>query len=125
MQYTGSSYAWKLLESFRQLARTTRRAPRIAECFPAPAECRTNTPDWVLTWIYQPIFSRIPRACEALWPLQHGRIQLYLVYIVFTVLSVFFVEVWQMPVESSATPNAGADAPKSVAQVMDDPRGKL
>jgi hydrogenase-4 component B len=95
MQYTGSSYAWKLLVSFRLLVRPKRRAPAIAGCFPGRHVLDTDVPDVALDRLFRPGFQGLSRAFERMWPLQHGRVQLYLVYIVVTVLVVFLSEVWR------------------------------
>jgi len=92
MQYTGSSYSRKAIHSFRQFIRPKRQAPAIAGCFPPPKRLVTVTNDMVQERIYKPAFIGLARKFERLWPLQHGRIQLYLGYIVATVLIVFLVE---------------------------------
>jgi hydrogenase-4 component B len=97
MQYTSSSFSWKMIDSFRQIVRPKRTHAEIAVCFPRNNSLETNTPDFVLERVYRPGFRALSRAFERLWPLQHGRIQLYLVYIVVTALAVFLVEAWQSP----------------------------
>jgi hydrogenase-4 component B len=92
MQYTGSSYAWQLLHSFRHAARCTRLTVPPAGCFPQERSLSTRAGDVVLDRGYKPLFEGLGRAFERLWPLQHGRIQLYLMYIVVTVIVVFVVE---------------------------------
>jgi hypothetical protein len=94
MQYTGSSYAWKVIHSFRHVIRAKRQAPSIVGCFPSQNLLQTTTTDLAHERIYKPFFSGMARLFERLWPLQHGRIQLYLVYMVATVLIVFLVEGW-------------------------------
>ena len=94
MQYTGSSYVWKLVQSFRLVVRGTRRGPSVASCFPTRDRLVTTTTDLAQERFYKPVFRGLARLFERLWPLQHGRIQLYLVYIVATVLIVFLVEGW-------------------------------
>jgi len=94
MQYTGSSFVWKLIRSFRHIA-CSKRELRIPEkCFPARGELFTASTDLALERIYTPLFSGLARFFERLWPLQHGRIQLYLLYMVATVLTVFLIEKW-------------------------------
>ncbi len=97
MQYTGSSYAWKTIHSFRQVLRPRRLDPVIVGCFPLPGRLVTVTTDVAQERIYKPVFAGLARTFERLWPLQHGRIQLYLVYMVATVLIVFLVEGWSAP----------------------------
>ncbi|TWT46090.1 Hydrogenase-4 component B [Phycisphaerae bacterium RAS1] len=97
MQYTGSSYAWDLVHSFRDLLRSRRDAMRPSGSFAAESSLSTQTADAAVQFGYRPAFLLIARACERLWPLQHGRVQLYLMYIVATLLTVFAVEAWYSP----------------------------
>jgi hypothetical protein len=52
----------------------------------------THIADLVLERGYKPALKGLARSFERLWPLQHGRIQLYLVYIVATIVIAFLVE---------------------------------
>lgn len=97
MQYTGSSYVAKLAHGFRSLLRPRRSTTRLEGCFPLSGALSTQTADAAVQHVYQPAFRAVARACERLWPLQHGRIQLYLMYIVATLLLVFAVEAWLSP----------------------------
>ena len=107
IQYTGSSFGWPLVLSFAQFLRPRRRVERPAGCFPAAGELQTHTPDAVMTRGYQPLFISLARAMQRLWPLQHGRVQLYLLYIVGALLAVFIVEAMWTPLprrQSRPTP---------------------
>ncbi len=97
MQYTGSSYVWMLARSFGTFLRTRRFATRPQGCFAAQSHLTSQTPDFVLQQAFQPAFRAMARGCERLWPLQQGRIQLYLMYIVATLLLVFAAEAWLSP----------------------------
>jgi hydrogenase-4 component B len=92
VQYTGSSYVWNLVDSFRSVARVRRFTLLSKVCFPEPAELTTQVSDAAMQFGYGPLFRWVSRACGRLWPLQHGRIQLYLVYVVVTVVIAFVVE---------------------------------
>ncbi len=94
MQYTGSSYVWKMVHSFRHIIRPRREASAIVGCFPSSIHLVTTSPDMAQERIYKPLFSGLARVFERFWPLQHGRIQLYLMYIVATILILFLVEGW-------------------------------
>lgn len=111
MQYTGSSFAWKVIYSFRHVIRPRRRAPVIAGPFPGQGKLATAVTDLAQVRIYEPAFKGLARAFERFWPLQHGRIQLYLVYIAATVLIVFLVESWGSV--------AGRDADGAAAAALD------
>jgi formate hydrogenlyase subunit 3/multisubunit Na+/H+ antiporter MnhD subunit len=101
MQYTSSSFAWKLIHSFSQVVRPKRNMPAIGINFPGRHWLETETRDFALERVFQPGFRALSWAFERLWPLQHGRVQLYLVYIVVTALVVFLVEAWQSPFVST------------------------
>ncbi len=97
MQYSGSSYVGELVHSFRQLLRSRRAVAPRAGCFPANGRLSTQTPDAAVELAYRPAFRAVARTFEKLWPLQHGRIQLYLAYIAVTLLLVFAAEAWYSP----------------------------
>ncbi len=117
MQYTGSSYAWKMIHSFRHVIRSKRKAPTIVGCFPSQDRLVTVMTDMAQERIYKPVFTGLARMFERLWPLQHGRIQWYLVYIVATVLIVFLVEGWSAPF--AAHKNDGAKRPAAELRMRD------
>ena len=107
MQYTGQSFVWTLLRSFRFLVRSTRSAERPAGCFPAAVTLRTAAPDAAETHLWRPVLEAVARFARRLWPLQQGRIQLYLLYVVAAVLVLFVIETWSRP--TGATRPAGSD----------------
>lgn len=92
MQYTASSYAWTLIQCFRYLVWPKLCGGAPAGCFPESAQRSTRPTDILVERIYGPLFIGLSRACERLSRLQYGRIQLYLGYIVTTVVLVFLVE---------------------------------
>jgi hydrogenase-4 component B len=108
MQYTGSSLVWKLALAARPLLRVRREVDPPHGCFAAKSALKTDAVDPTIEVGYRTLFRLIARACERLWPLQHGRIQLYLVYIVATLLLVFAAEAWWSPFSNDTT---GASAP--------------
>lgn len=109
MQYSGSSYSWKLITAFRQVARPRRRIVASSpEYFPGPSSLETVHEDLALDRMYRPSFIGIQNLFEKLWPLQHGRIQLYLVYIVGTILLVFLVEAWLAPFRTQPASSVSA-----------------
>jgi hydrogenase-4 component B len=107
MQYTGSSYGWNLLSAFGQLVRPQRRISALSpEYFPKQSSLATVQADLALDRIYRPSFIGISRFFEKLWPLQYGRIQLYLVYIVGTIILVFLVDAWLTPFRTQSVPTS-------------------
>lgn len=97
VQYTGSSFAWSLIHSFRPLLRPRVQIVHPAGYFPTAGQVATSTPDGPETYVYRPMFTGIARLCQRLWPLQHGRVQLYLIYMVATLLIVFTVDAFWAP----------------------------
>lgn len=114
MQYTGSSYTWSLVQSFRSFLRPHRKGALPSGCFPKEQRLSTQTGDLVLERGYEPTFKGLASFFERLWPLQHGRIQLYLVYIVATVVIAFLVEATFGPDGRTSSPR---NAPTVVRQI--------
>jgi hypothetical protein len=86
MQYTASSFAQPLTFLFRALlrARTTLVPP--VGLFPARGALATETPDLFRQGVFRPAFGAIADLLERLRLLQHGRIQLYVLSIVLTLI---------------------------------------
>jgi hypothetical protein len=92
MQYTGSSFAAALVHLARQVLRTRRQRHLPRGYFPTSGEMATSTPDVALSRGFEPLFARLARLLQRCWPLQHGRVQLYLIYIVAALMLVFLIE---------------------------------
>jgi hydrogenase-4 component B len=93
MQYTASSFACPLL----LLSRTFLR-PRISlqpptGLFPKQARFESETPDVFLEYLFRPVFTGTAWGASKLRWLQHGRIQLYVLYIALTILVLL---VWKL-----------------------------
>jgi formate hydrogenlyase subunit 3/multisubunit Na+/H+ antiporter MnhD subunit len=86
MQYTGSSYAQPLADLFRAFLRPRREAAGPAGAFPDDASFSTATPDALKEDVYRPAFALAGRAFARLRWLQHGRVQIYVLYIALTLL---------------------------------------
>jgi hypothetical protein len=56
MQYTGSSFAQPIVDMFRAVLGSRRKAVRILELFPQQAEFESHTPDVSSEYLYRPIF---------------------------------------------------------------------
>jgi hydrogenase-4 component B len=93
MQYTGSSFAQPLMEIFAPLLGTRRRGDAPRGFFPQTASFATDTPDVFRERLYQPLFGGVRRALSALRWLQHGRVQLYVLYVAVTVVVLL---VWRL-----------------------------
>ena len=88
MQYTGASFSEMMAEHLlpRVLRpRTARRAPR--GLFPAASEFVQQRPDPISDKVYDPFFGRWAERFSRLRILQQGKINVYLLYIVFMVVA--------------------------------------
>ena len=81
MQYTASSFAQPLTDLFRLFLRTRRRLSAPEGLFPQGAFLATETPDTWQEGVYRPVFAAIAWGLSQLRWLQHGRVQLYVLYI--------------------------------------------
>lgn len=86
MQYTASSFAQPLAEMFRHVLWTRERIIPPEGCFPKAAAFHSETPDVAGERLYGPLFTGLTNAALRLRWLQHGRIQIYILYILVTLL---------------------------------------
>jgi len=86
MQYTASSFAQPLTALFAPLLRTRQQQPVLTEYFPQEAALATETPEPWREDLYQPVFRAVGWGLARLRWLQHGRVQLYVLYIAVTLL---------------------------------------
>jgi hypothetical protein len=87
MQYTASSFAQPLTTLFLAVLGTRTRLLPPQGPFPLRAALVTETPDVFRAALFHPAFAAIERALARLRVLQHGRIQLYVLYIVLTLIA--------------------------------------
>jgi formate hydrogenlyase subunit 3/multisubunit Na+/H+ antiporter MnhD subunit len=99
MQYTASSFAQPLTDIFGLFLRTHRKGRRPEGLFPRDAEIETHTPDVFHEGLFRPAFLGAERLMERMKWLQHGRLQLYVLYIVLTLLVLL---VWKLGPSISA-----------------------
>ncbi len=93
MQYTAASFVQPFMEFFKLLVPARIKAVRPEGLFPRHASFAIDTPDTFKEKLYQPIFLGIVQGLDKLRWLQHGRIQLYILYIVLTLLVLF---IWKL-----------------------------
>ncbi|MEI8188836.1 MAG: hydrogenase, partial [candidate division NC10 bacterium] len=93
MQYTASSFAQPLTELFCLVLRTRTRLVPPKGLFPRRAALETDTPDAFSELLFRPAFAGIERALDRLRVLQQGRIQVYVLYIVLTLIALM---VWKL-----------------------------
>ena len=86
MQYTASSFASPLVILFRMFLRPKTRLHAPQGLFPTQASFHSETPDVFRDYLYRPVFFGVVWAASKLRWLQHGRIQLYVLYIALTIL---------------------------------------
>jgi len=87
MQYTASSFAQPLTSLFRLVLRTETHARPLVDLFPPKAALVTETPDAFREAFFRPAFATIGRTLERFRLLQHGRTQLYVLYVVVTLIA--------------------------------------
>ena len=93
MQYTASSFAQPLTDTFDLLLQTRRVLIAPDGLFPKKASFATETPDPYQQYIFRPLFRAIDRDLLLLRPLQQGQVQLYILYIAVTLLVLLL---WQL-----------------------------
>ncbi len=93
MQYTASSFAQPLTESFGMLLGTRRVLTAPQGLFPQRAGFHTQTDDPYQSGIFRPVFCAIDRGMAYFRPLQQGRVQFYILYIAITLVALLL---WQV-----------------------------
>jgi len=86
MQYTASSYASPLVILFRLLLRPRITLHPPVGLFPKQAGFESETPDLFAQYVFGPTFAGVAWIASKLRRFQHGRIQLYVLYIALTIL---------------------------------------
>ncbi len=87
MQYTASSFAAILVGLFSGVLRPHARTPQIQGHFPKPSTFRSHVPEALLEGFYLPIFDGLNSRLSLVRKLQHGKLHLYILYIVITLLA--------------------------------------
>jgi hypothetical protein len=93
MQYTASSFAGPLVILFRMLLRPRIELHVPQGLFPLKASFESHTPDVFYEYLYRPVFFAVAWVAMKLRWVQHGRIQLYVLYIALTILALF---IWKL-----------------------------
>ncbi len=86
MQYTASSFSQRLTGLFQAFLRTrwSRALPR--GLFPLETSMASETPDAFREKLFRPFFTRVQSLLAPFRRLQHGRLQLYVLYIALTLI---------------------------------------
>ncbi|MBN1568005.1 MAG: hypothetical protein JXA73_09175 [Acidobacteria bacterium] len=93
MQYTASSFAQPILDFFNVFQPGWKRLKAPRGYFPVTASFETEALDTSRERVYRPIFEAVEHFLSKLRVLQHGRIQLYVLYIVLTLA---FLIAWKL-----------------------------
>jgi hydrogenase-4 component B len=93
MQYTASSFAQPVTDLFEFFLRTKKKMTMSDSYFPAAAHFATHTADVSREGIYNPIFKAIDNFFQRMRVVQEGRIHIYVLYVVVTLLILLF---WNM-----------------------------
>ena len=93
MQYTASSFAQPLTDLFGPLLGTKKKISPPHGLFPEEAALKTTTPDISHEQMYRPVFERINEWLSRLHWVQHGKVQLYVLYIAVTLIVLL---VWKL-----------------------------
>ena len=99
MQYTASSFSEPIREMFTLLLPARRRVVRPEGIFPAAASLRSRVVRPFQERLYRPAFDAVGRGMSRLRWLHHGRVQLYVLYIVVTLVLMlaWFLTLRQFP----------------------------
>lgn len=93
MQYTASSFSQPLLAPLARLLRPSLRKRRPKGLFPKGAAFISNYEDPADRGIYDPALHLLERLAHALRPLQQGHLQIYLLYVLLTLVALIAWEV--------------------------------
>ena len=87
MQYTASSFAQPLMVVFAGVLGTRRVGSKLKGTFPEAASFASETPDPFRERFYDPLFTRTLQLLAHLRGAQHGRVQMYVLYIALTLIA--------------------------------------
>jgi hydrogenase-4 component B len=86
MQYTATSFAQPLIALFRPFVTVKRHYTPPEQVFPREGSLISHAPDVFREYFYSPLFNGIAWCAGQIRRLQHGNIQLYVLYIAATLL---------------------------------------
>ncbi len=93
MQYSPASFAAPLAGLFGPLSGLQRQIKGIQGLFPSKGEVSSATPDPAFRLLIAPGFEAVRRVCDSLKWLQHGRIHLYILYMLGTLVALL---IWKL-----------------------------
>lgn len=86
IQYTGASFSEPTSRLLGHVMGVHVRRSMDKGFFPAKATLEVEAVDRVRTTVFTPLFEAVERLCDALKIIQHGRIHLYILYMLVTVI---------------------------------------
>lgn len=86
IQYTDASFSEPLARIFAPAMGLKVRRPMIEGLFPGRAGLSVTAPDRLRSGLFTPLFEAVERLCNACKIIQHGKIHLYILYILATVV---------------------------------------
>jgi hydrogenase-4 component B len=90
MQYTAASFAQPILSQFRMLLGYKHKKLRLDDTFPRETSLHSETQDVFQRFLFKPLFWGAGRGLDAFRWLQHGNVNLYILYILLTLLALMF-----------------------------------
>ncbi len=93
MQYTASSFIQPVVDFFKGILNTKKHVVKITEYFPDSSYFKTETADLFSETVFRPMFKFLRQMTEKLTWLQHGKLQFYILYILFTLIALF---IWKL-----------------------------
>lgn len=87
IQYSAASFSEPLAQFFSVIMGLRVRSSMNKEYFPARATLEVDAPDRIRTRFLSPALEAVERLCNALKIIQHGRVHLYILYMLLTVVS--------------------------------------
>jgi hydrogenase-4 component B len=87
MQYTASSFAQPIVRMFRTVLRPKRHFKPPVGLLPGASDFETKTPDMFSENVWRPAFAYTSSVLSRLRQLQHGHVQLYVLYLVLALLA--------------------------------------
>ncbi len=86
IQYSEGSFSEPLARIFGPVMGLTLRGEPVRGIFPGLASLGLSAPDRIRNHVFTPLFEGIEKVCNACKIIQHGKIHLYIVYILVTVV---------------------------------------
>ena len=86
IQYTGSSFVQMLSDHFDFILKGKRKLPQFTTLFPGKTEFESEFDDSVSDQVYKPVYHGLEKILKRLTGLQHGVLNVYVLYIVLTLV---------------------------------------